>query len=63
MITDPDEPGYRYPQPGERLWHDPWQCWVTITGEPHYGPIADEVDGRLDDGRAVGVKLRSLREA
>ncbi len=56
MITDPDEPGYRYPQPGERLWHQPWQRWVTITG----GSIADEVWGRLDDGQSVSVKLRSL---
>lgn len=63
MITDPDKPGYRYPQPGDRLWHVPWQCWIVITGQPVYGPSVDEVDGeREDNGQPVSVKLRSLEE-
>lgn len=63
MITDPDDPGYRYPQPGERLWHEPSQRWVTIIGTPDYGPVADEVDVRAADlDQAATVKLRSLRE-
>jgi hypothetical protein len=63
VITDPDEPGYRYPTLGERLWHVPWQCWVVIHGQPRYGPLPDEVAGvREDSGTFVTVKLRSLEE-
>lgn len=61
MITDPDDPGYRYPRPGERLWHEPSQRWVTVTALAEYDtgtevPVIDE------DGRRLTVKLRSLRE-
>lgn len=63
MITDPDEPGYRYPHTGERLWHRPSARWVVIHGQPSYGPIVDEVDAhREHDGQRVTVKLRSLDE-
>lgn len=61
MITDPDDPDYHYPKPGERLWHRPLATWLIIEGQPHYGPIDDEVDAhREDDGSTLTVKLRSL---
>lgn len=58
MITDPDDPGYRYPQPDERLWHAPSQRWVAVVGDAGHdeAPVIDE------DGRRLTVKLRSLRE-
>ena len=33
MITDPRQPGYRYPRPGERLWHRLWRQRVTVISE------------------------------
>lgn len=63
MITDPDQPGYRFPQPGERYWHAPWECWVVIEGDTPYGHVPDEVAAlRESDGQKLVVKLRSLDE-
>jgi len=33
VITDPRQPGYRYPRPGERLWHRLWRQRVTVISE------------------------------
>jgi hypothetical protein len=63
VITDPGAPGYRYPQPGEVFWHEPWRVWIRITGQPDYGPVPDEVAGEfIANDQPVVVKLRSLRE-
>lgn len=64
MITDPDDRDYRFPQPGERLWHEPQQAWIRITGDTPYGHVCDEVAGVFEDSsQSVVVKLRSLRSA
>jgi hypothetical protein len=65
MITDPEEPGYRYPDVGERLWHVPLQTWVVVIEAPptvNYDlRIISEVPARReDDGARLIVKLRSL---
>ncbi len=62
MITDPNEAGYRYPQPGERYWHEPWQRWVIVDGDSPYGLIPDEVAAHYEDepDEKLVVKLRSL---
>lgn len=63
LITDPDDPGYRYPQPGERLWHEPSQRWATVTVlERGRVPHVDEVSVIVEDCEVRIVKLRSLRE-
>lgn len=64
MITDPDEPGYRYPRPGERLWHHAWSGgWCVVLGQPDYGPSDDEVEVRCEgSGLQASVKLRNLEE-
>lgn len=67
METDPDVPGYRYPDPGERLWHEPWARWVIVLAADPLDRVRvipmDEVLVRYEgsEQRAV-VKLRSLRE-
>lgn len=33
MITDPRQPGYRYPRPGERFWHRLWRQRVTVISD------------------------------
>ena len=65
MITDPDEPGYRYPEVGERLWHVPLQAWVVVVDPPAalgYDPraVAEVPAHREDNGDRLIVKLRSL---
>lgn len=73
MIADPDEPGYRYPQPGEFLWHTTWMRWVVIIGAPAGSWIEDSVD-EVSAAWIIGehagqpnwcqgsVKLRSLED-
>jgi hypothetical protein len=64
VITDPDVAGYRYPAPGERLWHAPWQCWMTVRAKGCTRCVPDDevAATREDNGVRVVVKLRSLEE-
>jgi hypothetical protein len=56
MITDPRQPGYRYPRPGERFWHRPWRQRVTV--------IADDPGGigQHDDTAEVTVVIDATGE-
>lgn len=62
MITDPDALDYRYPNPGERLWHAPWACWMTVLarGCSRCTPVGEVAATREDTGVRVVVKLASL---
>lgn len=74
VIDDPDDPDYRYPEPGERFWHVQWDRWVIV--RPTDGwcleqrareaiglRILGEVTVELEDtGQRGIVKLRSLEE-
>lgn len=68
MITDPDERGYRYPQPGERLWHQPARQWCTVL-PPEMSPRHGDLEVIAEVPVALGpehvcavVKLRSLAD-
>lgn len=71
MINDPDNPDFRYPQVGERYYHEHWATWCTvIEAWPKLLPSLprDEVPVQLDCGgpwmgweRCAVVKLRSLQ--
>lgn len=62
MIDDPGEVGYRYPFPGERLWHRPWRRWVIVRGLDCVRRIPeDEVPVRFEGSDELAVvKLKSL---
>lgn len=66
MITDPDEPGYRMPDTGELLYHEPTMRLVECIAPARYGgplPSVDEVEVRtVDTHRPMTVKLRSLAD-
>jgi hypothetical protein len=65
VISDPDDPAFRYPQPGERYWHQPWNRWCTIVEpwpELRRSLPRDEVPVRMESGKLATVKLRSLEE-
>lgn len=63
MITEPDDPDYRYPQPGERFWHSRKDAWCTVRSgadEPYDLRVVGEVAVTFDDGRRATVKLYNL---
>lgn len=75
LSEDPDDPDYRYPTPGERLWHR-WGCWVVVADEqdpgdaiiPAVAVVVDSEGGAdgsgspLTVGDVVVVKVKSLYE-
>jgi hypothetical protein len=72
VIDDPDDPDYRYPEPGERLWHWRRERWVTVL--PADGPrdrakddaslrVLGEVAVELEDGHRAIVKLNNLERS
>jgi hypothetical protein len=62
VTDDPEDPEYRYPLPGERLWHRS-QGWVTVEmGGADLVVLGEVAATRERDGQAVTVKLRSLTE-
>lgn len=64
MIDDPDEDGYRYPEPGERLWHRPWKRWIIVRALDCVRCVPqDEVPVRFEGSDELAVvKLKSLEE-
>jgi hypothetical protein len=70
VTDDPDDPEYRYPEPGERFWHWRHEQWVTVQPAPGTTPsstdeslrILGEVAVLLEDGGKAIVKLHNLEE-
>lgn len=73
MEDDPDQPDYRYPVAGERLWHHPWRRWVIVrsTLDGVAASATDEASLRVlgevavtfeDSGNRAIAKLRNLNE-
>ena len=65
MITNPRQPGYRYPRPGERFWHRLWRQRVTVTVDQPGLTFEPEDTGEISvvidaTGEPAVVKLRSL---
>ena len=62
MEDDPDKPGYRYPHPGERFWHERLGFWVTVTDYAEKSYPTDEVAVRAEQvpNTTIIVKLRNL---
>jgi len=68
VITDPRQPGYRYPRPGERFWHRPWRQRVTVisddSGRVGEHDRAAEVTVLIDaTGEPAVANLCSLEQA
>lgn len=61
MIDDPVVSGYRYPQPGEQLWHlvSHRPCVVM---QPPAGLSRSDSYVRFADGTRAIVKLRNVDE-
>lgn len=72
MIDDPDDPAYRYPEPGERLWHWRREQWViTLPADGPRERARDDISLRVlgevtvefeGTGRRAIVKLSNLEE-
>jgi hypothetical protein len=68
MITDPRQPGYRYPRPGERFWHRLGRQRVTVVSDVSVGvgehDHAAEVTVLIDaTGEPAVANLRSLESS
>jgi hypothetical protein len=61
VTDDPDDPNYRYPEPGERLWHWRREQWVVVI--PAYGPPERAADERgLRVLGEVAVTIEATKE-
>lgn len=72
MIDDPDDPDYRYPEPGERFWHRRHGWVATIPAYGRREAASDERGLRIlgevavavaATGKRAIVKLTNLEES
>ena len=64
MISDPDDPDFRFPQSGERYFHAPWEQWCVVMPQrpeiAHLVPRDEVLVYLIRDCKPAIVKLKSL---